>query len=87
MWRARSRSTCPITTTVLPTRWAFTASSRAPYLYLPLLGPTTIRDIIGAGGDYFAQPRLLGLIFEPSSKKSIFARRLTFGNIQPRSPS
>lgn len=50
-----------------------------PYLYLPLLGPTTIRDIIGAGGDYFSQPRLLGLIFEPSSKKSIFARKLSFG--------
>lgn len=29
------------------------------YLYLPILGPTTIRDLIGLGGDAFTQPLLL----------------------------
>ena len=50
-----------------------------PYIYLPLLGPTTTRDIAGTVGDYFSQPRVLGFITHPSSKKSIFTRKLKLG--------
>ncbi|HWU02184.1 MAG TPA: VacJ family lipoprotein [Novosphingobium sp.] len=50
-----------------------------PYLYLPVLGPTNLRDGIGAAGDYFAQPRILGFIAEPSAKKPIFNRKIRMG--------
>ena len=35
------------------------------YLYLPILGPTTIRDLIGLGGDAFTQPLLLDRVSRP----------------------
>lgn len=35
------------------------------YLYLPLLGPTTIRDLIGMGGDAFTQSLLLDRVSRP----------------------
>jgi len=35
------------------------------YLYLPVLGPTTIRDLIGLGGDAFTQPLLLDRVSRP----------------------
>ncbi|MBB3955479.1 MlaA family lipoprotein [Novosphingobium sediminicola] len=35
------------------------------YLYLPILGPTTIRDLIGMGGDAFTQPLLLDRVSRP----------------------
>ncbi|RVU05449.1 VacJ family lipoprotein [Novosphingobium umbonatum] len=50
-----------------------------PYVYLPILGPTTLRDMAGAAGDYFSQPRVLGFVLHPSSKKSIFRRKLKLG--------
>ena len=50
-----------------------------PYLYLPLLGPTTARDVVGAAGDYFTQPRVLGFITHPSTKKSVFTNKLKLG--------
>lgn len=35
------------------------------YLYLPILGPTSIRDLIGLGGDAFTQPLLLDYVSRP----------------------
>jgi len=52
-----------------------------PYLYLPILGPTSLRDAIGGVGDYYSQPRLLGKMLHPDNDKSIFHSRLKLGPI------
>jgi phospholipid-binding lipoprotein MlaA len=35
------------------------------YLYLPIIGPTTVRDVIGQVGDAFTQPLLLDYVSRP----------------------
>jgi phospholipid-binding lipoprotein MlaA len=49
------------------------------YMYLPVLGPTTLRDFIGEFGDNFAHPRLLHRITHPASHKKILRAKLSFG--------
>ena len=51
-----------------------------PYIYLPVLGPTTLRDAIGGAGDLFAQPRLLGKMLKPDSDKPFFHTKAHLGN-------
>ena len=51
------------------------------YIYLPVTGPTSLRDIAGEFGDSFAQPRLLYRISHPGSHSSIFRTTLKFGKI------
>jgi len=51
-----------------------------PYIYLPILGPTTLRDAIGGAGDLFAQPRLLGKMINPDSDKPFFHTKAHLGN-------
>lgn len=33
-----------------------------PYIYLPVMGPTTLRDLIGSAGDAFTQPLVLNTV-------------------------
>ncbi len=49
------------------------------YMYLPVLGPTTLRDFVGEFGDNFVNPRLLYRITHPASKRSILKTQLSFG--------
>ena len=49
------------------------------YVYLPLLGPTTLRDIVGGIGDSLAEPRLLEHIVHPDSDKPLLRARLHEG--------
>ncbi|MDE1915631.1 MAG: VacJ family lipoprotein [Sphingomonadales bacterium] len=41
---------------------AMVGMSAGPYLYLPVIGPTTFRDLMGAGGDTFTQPLLVNRV-------------------------
>ena len=50
-----------------------------PYIYLPVLGPTTLRDAVGSVGDFYTQPRLLGKIINPDNEKSFFHSTPKFG--------
>ncbi|WP_068075613.1 MlaA family lipoprotein [Novosphingobium lentum] len=49
------------------------------YLYLPVLGPTTLRDTAGDFGDAFAQPRILYKITHPDSDRPIWRNSLNLG--------
>ena len=49
------------------------------YFYMPVLGPTTIRDFAGDYVDDLSQPRLLYLITHPDSDKPIFRSRVKLG--------
>lgn len=49
------------------------------YLYLPVIGPTTIRDFSGEVADNFAEPRLLDKIVHPDSDRSLLRARLKMG--------
>jgi len=51
------------------------------YVYMPIRGPTSLRDIVGEFGDSLAQPRLLHRISHPVSHSSIFRATLKFGKI------
>ena len=51
------------------------------YFYLPVLGPTTIRDFAGSYVDDLSQPRLLYLITHPDSDKPIFRTRVKLGKV------
>jgi phospholipid-binding lipoprotein MlaA len=41
---------------------ALLGMSSGPYLYLPFVGPTSFRDLMGAGGDTFTQPLLVNRV-------------------------
>ena len=41
---------------------ALLGMSAGPYLYLPVIGPTSFRDLIGAGGDTATQPLLVNRV-------------------------
>ncbi len=47
---------------------ALLGMSSGPYLYLPLVGPTSFRDLIGAGGDTAAQPLLVNRVYSSETK-------------------
>jgi len=49
------------------------------YIYLPVLGPTTVRDLVGEVGDAYAQPRLLDRLVHPDSDKPLLRSKLPFG--------
>ncbi len=49
------------------------------YVYLPLLGPTTVRDIVGGVGDAFAEPRLLEHLVHPDSNRPLLRAKLHMG--------
>jgi len=49
------------------------------YLYLPVLGPTTLRDTAGGYVDDLAQPRLLYKISHPDSDKPVWSTRINLG--------
>lgn len=51
------------------------------YLYLPVLGPTTLRDIGGEFVDDLAHPRLLYKIAHPDSDKPIWRARTNLGKV------
>ncbi|WP_206237890.1 MlaA family lipoprotein [Novosphingobium terrae] len=42
---------------------AMLGMTSGPYLYLPFIGPSSFRDIMGAGGDTFAQPLLVNRVY------------------------
>jgi len=46
-----------------------------PYLMLPLLGPSTVRDTIGWAGDYFTDPEFY-LFTEPPTDWIVFTTRI-----------
>jgi phospholipid-binding lipoprotein MlaA len=50
-----------------------------PYLYIPVLGPTTFRDLAGQYADGYSHPRLLGNIVHPNKNTSVLANRIDFG--------
>lgn len=50
-----------------------------PYLYLPILGPTTFRDVAGGIGDQLLQPRLLGKLIHPGNHRPIYRSSLKLG--------
>jgi phospholipid-binding lipoprotein MlaA len=47
---------------------AMLGMSSGPYLYLPLVGPTSFRDLIGAAGDTAAQPLLVDRVYSSQTK-------------------
>jgi phospholipid-binding lipoprotein MlaA len=47
-----------------------------PYLYLPLVGPTSFRDLVGAGGDTATQPLLVNRVYSSNTR--------TVGRTRPR---
>lgn len=49
------------------------------YVYLPVLGPTTLRDIVGGVGDSFAEPRLLDRLVHPDSDRPLLRAKLHVG--------
>ena len=49
------------------------------YVYLPVLGPTTLRDMVGEVGDAYAEPRLLEHLVHPDSDKPLLRARLHLG--------
>jgi phospholipid-binding lipoprotein MlaA len=49
------------------------------YLYLPVIGPTTIRDFSGEVADNFAEPRLLDKLVHPDSDRSLLRSKLKMG--------
>lgn len=49
------------------------------FVYLPVLGPTTLRDMVGGIGDAYAEPRLLDHLVHPDSDKPILRARLHLG--------
>jgi phospholipid-binding lipoprotein MlaA len=49
------------------------------YIYLPVLGPTTVRDMVGGIGDSFAEPRLFDRIVHPNRNKPLLRTRLHVG--------
>ncbi|WP_068087351.1 MlaA family lipoprotein [Novosphingobium rosa] len=42
---------------------AMLGMTSGPYLYLPFIGPSSFRDMLGAGGDTFAQPLLVNRVY------------------------
>jgi len=54
---------------------ALLGMSSGPYLYLPLVGPTSFRDLVGAGGDTAAQPLLVNRVYSSSERTVGTARR------------
>ncbi len=50
-----------------------------PYLYIPVLGPTTLRDMAGGYADGYSHPRLLGNIVHPNKNTSVLANEIDFG--------
>lgn len=51
-----------------------------PYLYIPVLGPTTFRDLAGQAADGYGHPRLLGNIVHPNKRLSVLDNRLDYGS-------
>jgi phospholipid-binding lipoprotein MlaA len=51
------------------------------YLYLPVLGPTTLRDTAGDVGDDFSRPRLLYKITHPDSDRPLWKGATRMGNV------
>ncbi len=49
------------------------------FVYLPVLGPTTLRDMVGEVGDAYAEPRLLDHLVHPNSDKSLLRAKLHLG--------
>ncbi len=49
------------------------------YVYLPVIGPTTVRDIVGGVGDAYAEPRLLERLVHPDSDKPLLRAKLKLG--------
>jgi phospholipid-binding lipoprotein MlaA len=49
------------------------------YVYLPVLGPTDLRDIVGGVGDSFAEPRLLERLVHPDSDRPLLRAKLKLG--------
>ena len=49
------------------------------YVYLPVLGPSTLRDIVGGVGDSFAEPRLLDHLVHPDSDRPLLRAKLHLG--------
>lgn len=49
------------------------------YMYLPVIGPTTLRDIGGEVADSFAEPRLLDHIVHPDSDRPLLRAKLRLG--------
>ncbi len=49
------------------------------YVYLPVLGPTTLRDMVGGIGDAYAEPRLLEHLVHPNSHKPLLRAKLHLG--------
>lgn len=47
-----------------------------PYIYLPFVGPTSFRDLVGAGGDTFTQPLLVNRVYSSETR--------TVGHLRPR---
>lgn len=47
-----------------------------PYIYLPVVGPTSFRDLVGAGGDTFTQPLLVNRVYSSETR--------TVGHFRPR---
>ena len=50
--------------------------SSGPYVYLPFVGPTSFRDLVGAGGDTFTQPLLVNRVYSSETR--------TVGHLRPR---
>ncbi len=48
---------------------AMLGMTSGPYLYLPFIGPSSFRDIIGAGGDTFAQPLLVNRVYSREDRE------------------
>ncbi|MDE2302383.1 MAG: VacJ family lipoprotein [Sphingomonadales bacterium] len=49
------------------------------YLYLPVLGPTSLRDLAGAVADGYTEPRLLERMLHPDADKSLLRDTLPVG--------
>lgn len=47
---------------------AMLGMTSGPYLYIPIIGPTSFRDLIGAGGDTFAQPLLVNRVYSNETR-------------------
>jgi phospholipid-binding lipoprotein MlaA len=59
---------------------AMLGMTSGPYLYLPFIGPSSFRDMLGAGGDTFAQPLLVNRVYSRQER--------TVGNpLRPRKVS
>ncbi len=51
-----------------------------PYLYIPILGPTTFRDMAGQAADGYSHPRFLGNIVHPNRRLSVLDNTLDYGD-------